>query len=130
MIKKVITIFCLMAVFFSCDRKGEDELEGKWQLRTVAEDGVTQQVDTVWYNFQGSLFQYQLYDTESESYSSYLGYKDLTDQTLDLELMQSSSEFLTVTDWTDMKRTFYVEKCSSSQLILSGDGKTYTFRKF
>lgn len=123
-----VIVFFVMGAFVSCDRVGEDELEGKWQLGSVEEDGVTQVVDTVWYNFQGSLFQYQLYNAASDSYSSSTGYKDLTDDVLELELLSSS--FISRTDWTDTKRTFYVEKCSSSKLILTSEGKTYTFRKF
>ena len=63
MMKNLIAITCFVVALVSCN-KVEHKLEGKWQLKTVEANGVVQTVDTVWYNFQTSLFEYQLYDRQ------------------------------------------------------------------
>ena len=56
MMKNLIAITCFVVALVSCI-KVEHKLEGKWQLKTVEANGVVQTVDTVWYNFQPSLFE-------------------------------------------------------------------------
>ena len=56
MMKNLIAITCFVVALVSCN-KVEHKLEGKWQLKTVEANGVVQTVDTVWYNFQTSLFE-------------------------------------------------------------------------
>ena len=133
MIKNLLSIACLAAALFSCD-KVEHKLEGKWQLRSVEENGATHKVDTVWYNFQTSLFQYQCYDAANDSYRGNYGYKTLKDdKTLELELVTYGTpveKFLPYTDWNSAKRLFNIEKSSTTQLILSSEGKRYFFKKF
>ena len=134
MIRNLIALACLFGALISCDR-AEHKLEGKWQLKTVEADGVVQTVDTVWYNFQTSLFQYQLYDA-SKGYLTMLGYKTLEDdKTLEIELIKDEGslpldKFLSRTDWTTPKRLFRIEKSTVKNLGLSSEGKTYTFKKF
>mgnify|MGYP002226006844 CR=1 FL=1 len=67
MMKNLIAITCFVVALVSCN-KVEHKLEGKWQLKTVEANGVVQTVDTVWYNFQTSLFEYQLYDPAKDVY--------------------------------------------------------------
>ena len=86
MMKNLIAITCFVVALVSCN-KVEHKLEGKWQLKTVEANGVVQTVDTVWYNFQTSLFEYQLYDPAKDVYRTNFGYKTLEGDTrLDLEL--------------------------------------------
>lgn len=133
MIKSLIAIACFSVALVSCD-KVEHNLEGKWQLKTVEAGGSVQTVDTVWYNFQTSLFEYQLYNPTADAYSYNFGYKTLEGDTkLELELViegNPATSFLRLTDWTSPKRTFTIDKSSATRLILSGDGKIYTFHKF
>lgn len=133
MIKKLMAIAFLAGAMISCD-KVEHKLEGKWQLKSVEENGATHSVDTVWYNFQTSLFQYQLYDAATGGYRGNYGYKTLKDDnTLELELITYGTpveKFLPYTDWSSAKRLFNIEKSSTTQLILSSEGKRYIFKKF
>lgn len=135
-------IACLAALLLvalaACDRETETQLMGRWQLREVRSAGGTvERVDTVWYNFQTSLFMYQLYDASAGpagSYYSCYGFNHVEEEgRLLLELLPDPkplAEFLPRTDWAAAQRLFVIEKLSSGELILSGDGKEYRFRKF
>lgn len=127
---RLMTIILGGLLFFaSCSKDDEDKLEGKWQLRQVEENGVTTKVDTVFYNFQNSLFMYQILTPTSEMCHSY-GYKTIVaDKQLLLELIDAY-EFLKYTDWTSSKETFTIERLTGNQLILDRENKRYIFRKF
>lgn len=121
-----LTIF----LFAACSSDLDDKIEGKWQLKNVEEGGKTTLVDTVYYNFQNTLFMYQIANgapgTDKVSY----GYKTaMGDDEILLELPDRA--FLRYTDWgTDSLRIFRVEKPSHSKLILTNEKRTYTFHKF
>ena len=121
--KNLIAITCFVVALVSCN-KVEHKLEGKWQLKTVEANGVVQTVDTVWYNFQTSLFEYQLYDPAKDVYRT----------KLDLELVNYGGtpleQFMRYTDWTSPKQTFTIEQSSVTNLVMSCEGRTYTFKKF
>ena len=89
-----------------------------------------QNVDTVYFNFEHSLFMYQVYVTEIDSFRHQYGYNTLEgEKTLLLELENDPtpiSKFLPYTDWDSAKQTYTIEKLESKQLILSREGKTYT----
>lgn len=118
----------------ACGDSLERHLEGKWQLKTVEQNGQVETVDTVWYNFQNSLFEYQVYVPAIDSVRNMYGYKTLADdQHLELELVShfiTIKDFLPLTDWSSYKRTFQIEESTGSRLILSCEGKTYTFKKY
>ncbi|MDH6535670.1 hypothetical protein D0T51_11070 [Parabacteroides sp. 52] len=130
----------LFLLLLACEPGYTDELDGKWQLREVTQtDGSTHKVDTVWYNFQNTLFQYQFYipkgpDGEGDVYHHWYGYKEKEDsQTLKLEFdteLAPVDHFLKSTDWSTSQRTFLIEKHSGNKLVLSSEGKLYHFRKF
>ena len=127
--------FLLLTV--SCEKDDKDDLEGKWQLREVIDaEGVVQKVDTVWYNFQNTLFMYQLYDATEETpvYRQCYGFKTKKDENKVLLELTSYTvtvdEFLPYTDWSTGSRTFTIEKVSGKQLILSSEGKQYKFHSF
>lgn len=129
MMKSWIAIACFSVALVSCD-KVEHNLEGKWQLKTVEANGSIQPVDTVWYNFQTSLFGYQLYNPTTGNYQQTYGFRTLEgDKTLRLEL-ESGKNFLRYTDWKDTVRVFSIEESTVTKLVLNSEGKTYTFRKF
>ena len=134
MMKNLIAITCFVVALVSCN-KVEHKLEGKWQLKTVEANGVVQTVDTVWYNFQTSLFEYQLYDPAKDVYRTNFGYKTLEGDTrLDLELVNYGGtpleQFMRYTDWTSPKQTSTIEQSSVTNLVMSCEGRTYTFKKF
>ena len=118
----------------ACSDSLERQLEGKWQLKTVEQNGQIETVDTVWYNFQNSLFEYQVYVPAIDSVRNMYGYKTLVDdQHLELELVSyfiTIKDFLPITDWSAPKRTFQIEESTGSRLTLSSEGKTYIFKKY
>lgn len=118
----------------ACGDSLERQLEGKWQLKTVEQNGQIETVDTVWYNFQNSLFEYQVYVPAIDSVRNMYGYKTLVDdQHLELELVSyfiTIKDFLPITDWSAPKRTFQIEESTGSRLTLSSEGKTYIFKKY
>jgi hypothetical protein len=110
-------------------------LKGKWQLKTVEEAGAVSTVDTVWYNFQSeSLFMYQIYFAEKDSFAHQYGFKTQPEaHTLQLELISNPhplKAFLSATDWKEGIRTFTIKKITGNRLVLSGDGKEYVFIRF
>ena len=127
MIKKVLT--CLFASFLltACDSYTTD-LEGKWQLERIESGNQISQVDTVWYNFQTSLFQYQLYNTTTQAYKTADGFNTYEKGKLVLQLF--SEGILPYTDWTSRERDFSVEIKGHNTLILSSEGKKYYFRRY
>jgi len=130
---RVMVLLVSLFLMASCD-KPERQLEGKWLLKEVEENGVVTPVDTVWYNFQTSLFQYQIYNRAIDKYQVCYGYKVMNDEhSLDLELTfdyEGVRDFLPLTDWDSAKRHFEIESLTGKELRLSGDGKRYHFSKF
>lgn len=133
-LKRMIALCGGLLSLIACGDSLERQLEGKWQLKTVEQNGQIETVDTVWYNFQNSLFEYQVYVPAIDSVRNMYGYKTLVDdQHLELELVSyfiTIKDFLPLTDWSSPKRTFQIEESSGSRLTLSSEGKTYTFKKY
>ena len=132
--KRIGLLLSLLAIFLwsACDSH-TTEFEGKWQLAEIEYAGNVTPVDTVWYNFQTSLFQYQIYDRTTDQYLAVHGYHTYENGILSLDLFQSTEDeqnFLERTDWDSAQRSFSVEEISREKLILSDDGKRYIFRKF
>lgn len=131
----VSLVFCLIGwLLVSCSKSPEDRLWGKWQLREVVSPTGVEQVDTVWYNFQNSLFLFQVYRPQSDSMQYCYGYNTVTNETeIQLDLISNPkpvAQFLPYTDWEDRQRTFRIDKLTGSELILSDEEQTYRFRKF
>ena len=133
-LKRMIALCGGLLSLIACGDSLERQLEGKWQLKTVEQNGQIETVDTVWYNFQNSLFEYQVYVPAIDSVRNMYGYKTLVDdQHLELELVSyfiTIKDFLPLTDWSSPKRTLQIEESSGSRLTLSSEGKTYTFKKY
>jgi hypothetical protein len=134
-------IFCIAALCAlwgmagGCQPEVSDQLKGKWQLKSIEQNGIVTQVDTVWYNFQSeSLFMYQIYLANTKTYIQQYGYKtELDKNTLQLELTsyaRAVKDFLVFTDWDERTRIFVVQKMNTKQLILRSEDKTYTFIAF
>jgi hypothetical protein len=129
----IVSIFLLS--FTACEKEINDQLKGKWQLKTIEEAGRITSVDTVWYNFQSeSLFMYQIYQPAIDTYLHTYGYKIQPEShIIQLEIISWTilkEDFLPFTDWTEPVRTFAVDKITRRQLILKSDNKTYTFDRF
>lgn len=126
--KKIMMAALALLALTACD-KMTTELEGKWQLKEIEADGVRTEVDTVWYNFQTSLFMYQLYMPETEEYKlSYgLSFFDEDDK---VRLELNDANFVPRTDWETRIREFVIKKIDRKKLVLESEGKTYYFDKF
>ncbi|MDR2497500.1 MAG: lipocalin-like domain-containing protein [Tannerellaceae bacterium] len=131
--KKICCLFCFILLLASCNDTDE-KLDGKWQLQTVDVEGTTFTVDTVYYNFQTSLFMYQIYRPASQSYSHCFGFKTVNDEReLALELTTYGtdvSKFLPQTDWRNASQVFSIEQLNGQHLVLKNGKRTYYFRRF
>lgn len=127
-------IAAVVIILAACNDDIEHKLEGKWQLQQVEADGEVIQADTVYYNFQNILFMYQVFIPDSNKFVSQYGFNTLEeDNKITLELAHDPrpiANFLPFTDWKSERRTFTIEESNRKHLILSNEGKRYTFRKF
>ena len=132
MVRNILIAVCAF-LFVACSKDTESKLFGKWQLQQVEASGTIQETDTVYFNFEHSLFMYQVYFPAVDSFLHCYGYNVMEgDKTLLLELISDPrpvEKFLPYTDWDSTKRTYTIDKLTSKQLILNSKGKTYTFRK-
>jgi hypothetical protein len=120
-----------LAGLAACSKDMDDKLDGKWQIRQIEANGNVQKIDTIFYNFQTSLFQYQIYDSRTNTYPNRYGFKTIKGDNKLLLQLETSDGFLKQTDWTSNERTFTIEKVTGRELILTGENnKRYTFRKF
>jgi hypothetical protein len=134
-IQQILCISVLLLAMASCSNEADDKLDGKWQLQKVEANGTTIAVDTVFYNFQTSLFMYQIYTPASNTYRHCFGFKTIVDnKRLQLELTPYPVDvprFLAYTDWKSSKVEFAIEQLNATRLVLKAvDGKSYTFRRF
>lgn len=126
-------ICLILLLASSCSKDTEDKLSGKWQLKQVESGGSIIPVDTVWYNFQNTLFSYQLYDKTSNTYLQEYGFNTITDTQLTLEFADSvfGKNFIPHTDWEEIRKVFLITKLKGSDMVLTDEaGKIYVFRKF
>ena len=109
----------------------EADLQGKWQMDNA---------DTVYYNFQNSLFRYQIYRRENQI-SNVQGYYILYDDTeLELRLLREYASFSldylrwdtlqSVTGHDTIFKIYKIEKFTKKELILSSDNERLSFHKF
>jgi len=135
--KTLFFVICSFLFFISCDElfvhvsKEEAALQGKWQMDNA---------DTVYYNFQNSLFQYQIYrkkDVMSQVYGYYYLYGDTA---LELRLLREFSSFpLDYLGWDTLYsatrqdtiyKVFKIEKYTSKKLVLLSNNGEISFHKF
>lgn len=127
--KQIGFVICVL-LMAACSKDTGSKLYGKWQLQQTEIDGVVEKADTVYFNFEHSLFRYQIYVESSDSFIYRDGYNTVEGDSVQLELVGSMSSFLPYTDWSSSKRTFKIDELTSKRLVLSSDGKSYTFRYF
>ena len=135
--KRIFYTLLALLMLSACDKlilkvDGDDaNLQGKWQ-QTPA--------DTVFFNFQKNLFQYQIY-AEKDSMKQSYGYYTLNkNKTIKLELLREySSSSLDHLGWDTIYsgnyqdtiyKIFHVDLINSKKMVLSSDDETLTFRKF
>jgi hypothetical protein len=135
--KTMLFVICVMLFLVSCDKifldvEGKEaDLQGKWQMDNV---------DTVYFNFQKKLFQYQVY-RKPDAASTAFGYYILNgDTAIELELSKKLSSFLPVfLEWDTIyspdgdkliSKTYKINKLNNKKLILTSDRETLSFHKF
>lgn len=133
MIRNILIGFSLLALV-SCSNDNDDKLLGKWQLQKRECNGVIETVDTVFYNFQHSLFMYQILNKAGDPLIYQYGFNSAQkNDSLYIELANDPrdvNKFLPYTDWSTATRGFKIDQLSNSKLVLSADSFTYVFRKF
>lgn len=129
MIKNLVLGMTLL-LMMACSNDNESKLFGKWQMTESEFNGQVTKVDTIFYNFQHELFEYQIVSPDAGVNMSRFGFCKMPNaEQLDLELTDGTG-FLQYTDWSSDKRTFTIDQISGKKLILSSDGKRYYFHKF
>jgi len=135
--KTLFFAICSFLFLVSCDKffinisGKEADLQGKWQMDNA---------DTVYYNFQNSLFQYQIYLMKGEI-SQVQGYYTLYgDTALDLRLLREYASFpLDYLGWDTLYsstgqdtifKAFKIEKFTSNHLVIFSNKGKFSFHKF
>ena len=136
-IKTVFFVIISLLFLLSCDKMfvfisgKEADLQGKWQMDNA---------DSVYYNFQSSLFQYQIY-VEKDVISAVYGYYTLYgDTALDLRLLCVYSPYsLDHLKWDTLRsstgqdtifKRFSIEKLTNKQLVLNSNNGKMSLHKF
>ena len=117
-------------VFVSCDDVSFSPLTGKWQLKTIENNGEITPVDTVWYNFQSmSIFSLQIYRPQQDNYLQYVGLRTQEDKVLSIKIFEEGAIILS--DWNSTSRSFTISSMNRRRLLLqSEEGYLYSFIKF
>lgn len=133
MIRNLI-IAASVLLFASCSKDEQDKLFGKWQIQQIEANGMVQAVDTFYFNFEHSLFMYQICTPNTNNFRISYGYNTVANNdSLLLELNSNAGSvenFIKFTDWSSGERKYAIEEVTNKRLILSSEGKKYTFRKF
>ena len=136
--KKIIFfVISVLVLLTSCDKLfvyvsgREVDLQGKWKMENV---------DTVFYNFQNNIFQYQIY-VQKDVIKSVDGFYTLYgDTAIDLRLLQEYSPIhLDFLGWDTLRSYIYkdtifsrftIEKLTKKQLVLHSNKGRESFYKF
>ena len=130
-------VTCAFLLLIACDKLfvgvsgNSAELQGKWQRNDA---------DTVYYNFQNSLFLYQIYLAKDDMSLAYGYYTLYGDTSIDLRLLSEYSPYsLDYLGWDTLRsatgqdtifKSFKIEKLTSKELILSSNKGIMSFHKF
>ena len=134
---KIFLVICSVFFFYSCDKifldvEGKEaDLQGKWQMDNA---------DTIFYNFQKNLFQYQIYkgkDQLSEVFGYYILHSDTA---IDIKFLRMQTSFpLDYLGWDTIyssngndtiHKLFNIEQLTNKKLILSSNNGKKSFHKF
>jgi len=144
--KKVLLFCCLLlpVSWVSCDKFDlykNHKLDGMWQLKTVQDiDGKVVFVDTIYYSFQrAAVFSFTVLETPTHAMQPIYGYVDMpSDDRVHVLIDYNSAKggnfewFHKLSGWSSLDVTFDIKKYNNTDLVLfdSGNGKTYTLKKF
>ncbi|MDR1563000.1 MAG: hypothetical protein LBS54_08000 [Dysgonamonadaceae bacterium] len=140
-IRLLFIAFCCMVLFIACDNiflridnSMESKLQGKWRMEFA---------DTVFFNFQNKLFQYQIYNPLESRFDYTFGYYGLSgDTTINIEILLNGAyipfgelRWDTVPDLNDSNvrkivKPFLIKELTDGSLILSSEGNNFSFWRF
>jgi hypothetical protein len=142
MTKKTITTLLAIFMFgiFSCSDDIDHKINGQWQLKTIDENGVISQVDTVFYSFQrGMIFSFTtLVNPDSTSISyGYISFPAENELLISLDTTRNEDgylynvvgDFKELSGWDNLYNLFTIESIDNKNMVLSSDGKIYSFKK-
>ena len=136
--KTLLFVTCSLLCLASCDKifvhvsETAAEIQGKWQMENA---------DSVFYNFQNNLFQYQIYMKPNAISQAYGFYYVRGNNELELRLLKElSTVSLDHLEWDThysasgkqdtVVQTFKIDKVTRTQLILQSDKGKISFHKF
>jgi hypothetical protein len=135
--KRVAYIVLSLLLLSACDKLFLDvdgdqaDLQGKWQLVPA---------DTVYFNFQKNLFQYQIYLAKDSIKQAYGYYTFEENDSIRLDLLPHFTQFLPgQLDWEvipgennadTIRKIFHIDLVNSKKLVLTSGRETLTFQKF
>ena len=141
---RLLTYIILCAFgLFSCSDEIGHKISGQWQLKTIEENGVVSQVDTVFYSFQRACifaFTVVLPNDENNANISY-GYMETPSSDDEIFIAMDTTRrddgslknivwnFKALSGWSEYYNRFKVESYTGKKLILSSEGKIYSFKK-
>lgn len=142
MTKKIITalLTCIIGIC-SCSDDIDKKVNGQWQLKTIDENGIVSPVDTVFYSFQkGTVFSLSCLVNENTAVFSY-GYVRFpsenelfismdTTRNEDGHFINTVGNFKELSGWDTLYNSFIIESIDSKNMVLSSEGKVYSFKKF
>ena len=135
--KALFFVTCSALFLVSCDKLfvgisgREAELQGKWQMDNA---------DTVFYNFQNSLFMYQIYLNKGTISQAYGYYNLYGDTEIDLRLLSEYANLsldrlgwdtlYSATRQDTIFKSFKIEELTSKKLVLQSNSGKLSFHKF
>ena len=134
--KGLFSFLILIALLPACSDETKHRVSGQWQLKTINNQGVVSQVDTVFFSFQrGAVFALTVLEDAEKASVSY-GYLEApSDEYLkvSLDAMRLSRRHAEAWGWNESnqyEQIFMVEKLTGKELILSTDnGRVFHFNK-
>lgn len=139
--KLILFLFICIFSFFSCSDEIDSKINGFWQLKTIEENGVINNVDTVFYGFQrGAVFSYTLLlpgPIESIMSYGYVSFPSENEMAISLDtsrhesgyFINISGDFLNYSGWDDYHMTFDVKQIDNKYLVIAKGDKTFSFRR-
>ena len=135
--KTLFFVTCGVLFLASCDKLfvgvsgKEAELQGKWQQDNA---------DTVFYNFQNSIFMYQFYLNKDTIFQAYGYYTLYGDTAIDLRLLREYANvsldhlgwdtLYSATGQDTIFKAFRINELTNKKLVLQSNNGKVSFHKF
>ena len=135
--KGLFSLLILLIVLLpACSDEAKHRVSGQWQLKTIDNQGMVSQVDTVFFSFQrGAVFALTVLVDAENTIISY-GYLEApSDEYLKVSLDATNLHRIHANAWgwnesNQYEQIFTVEKLTGKELILStDDGRVFHFNK-